>query len=196
MDGDDNAWSEFGCPQPDDDTLQNMAREHEEGIRQDAEKIGMFCLSSRADDILMWSHYASSHRGACLGFRTTGDSLLWDAQRVEYSEHYPLVDYFHMTPEQRVRKMLLTKAEHWSHEQEWRVFRTGPPPGPAYYPAGMLVQVILGCEMRPTDRNEIVAAVSGSAESPAVYQARRQTSSFRLEFLEGTAGVSEEERCV
>ena len=30
--------------------------------------VGILCLSTKFDDILMWSHYADSHRGVCLAF--------------------------------------------------------------------------------------------------------------------------------
>ncbi|HRI59001.1 MAG TPA: DUF2971 domain-containing protein [Saprospiraceae bacterium] len=33
-----------------------------------AKKTGVFCLSSKNDDILMWAHYADLHKGFCLGF--------------------------------------------------------------------------------------------------------------------------------
>lgn len=30
--------------------------------------VGVFCVSAKPDDILMWAHYADSHRGLCLEF--------------------------------------------------------------------------------------------------------------------------------
>lgn len=182
MDGTEEDWrSEFQCPRPDQGTLSRLLPNLQDGVREDAEKLGMFCLSNRDDDILMWSHYSSNHRGVCLGFRTTGDSILRDAQPVEYSDEYPLIDYFRMTKEQRARKMLLTKAGPWQYEQEWRVLRTEGEPGLEVYPAGMLVRIVLGCEIRPTDRDEIIALASGVTEPPSLYQAERSTSAFALE---------------
>lgn len=31
---------------------------------------GVCCFSARNNEILMWSHYADSHKGFCLGFKT------------------------------------------------------------------------------------------------------------------------------
>jgi hypothetical protein len=104
-----HGFREFRAPRPSDDKIRAMIPELEDGVREDAERLGMFCLSANPNDVLMWSHYASNHRGLCLGFRTTGDSILWDAQSVEYSREYPVVDYFRMTREQRVRAMLLRR---------------------------------------------------------------------------------------
>lgn len=141
IDGDDQAWQrEFGCLRPDQALLTELVQKLEEGVRTDAEQLGIFSLSNRFDDILMWSHYSGSHRGVCFGFRTTGDSILYDARPIEYSDTYPEVNYFAMTAEQRAQKMLLTKASHWAYEEEWRVLRTGPTPGIEVYPPGMLVR--------------------------------------------------------
>jgi len=34
-------------------------------------RIGIFCMTGKRDNILMWSHYADGHRGFCLEFSTT-----------------------------------------------------------------------------------------------------------------------------
>ena len=185
MEGDDAAWQrQFGRLQPDQTRVRRLLPEFEEGVRQNAEKLGMCCLSAKCDDILMWSHYSSSHRGICLGFRTTGNSILFDAQPIDYADLYPVVDYLGMMPDQRVRTMILTKSKHWKYEQEWRVFRAGVEPGVEVYPAGMLAQVILGCQIRPGDRDEIVAVASGLAQPPEIYQAKRSASRFHLELCQ------------
>ena len=52
------------------------------------------CLSAVNDQILMWSHYADSHAGLCLRFKTR--PLAGDipdlAYRVSYSAHRPVVN--------------------------------------------------------------------------------------------------------
>jgi hypothetical protein len=182
LEGDDDVWRrEFGVPRPNDDKLRALVPELEGGVREDAEKFGMFCLSAIPDHPLMWSHYASSHKGACLGFRTTGDSFIWDAQAVEYSDHYPLIDYFRMNREERVRAMLLRKARHWEYEREWRAFRTGPKPGMARLRESMLASVILGCRINAGDRQELLTAVTRFPGEVEVFQARRGSASYSLE---------------
>lgn len=181
MDGNDKDWRrEFDCHRPDAGRLAAVVAELEEGVRSDAERLGVFCLSEKCDDIVMWSHYSACHRGVCFGFRTA-DSMFSDAQQVEYSDDYPQIKYFQMTATERVRKMLLTKASHWSYEREWRALRTGPPPGLEVYPVGSLAIVILGCQIRPSDREEIMALVARTPAAPEVYQARRSNSAFGLD---------------
>ena len=38
--------------------------------------LGIFCLSERSDDILMWSHYSNGHRGVCLQFNLLNSELI------------------------------------------------------------------------------------------------------------------------
>ncbi len=45
---------------------------------------GVYCLSEKRDDILMWSHYADAHYGLCLEFNARPGSLFWEAYKVSY----------------------------------------------------------------------------------------------------------------
>lgn len=54
---------------------------HEEAVRN---AMGVYSLSERLDSPLMWSHYADSHHGVCIGFDPDFDPFSL-AQKVEYS---------------------------------------------------------------------------------------------------------------
>ncbi|MCC4767482.1 DUF2971 domain-containing protein [Methanosarcina sp. DH1] len=47
------------------------------------------CFSTRNDSILMWSHYADSHRGVCLCFKTK-KSLVFDSRSGKLNDMYRL----------------------------------------------------------------------------------------------------------
>src|SRR5262245_45179859 len=55
MDGDDAVWlREFGCHRPEQRVIEaTIADLENSGIREEADKIGMCCLSSAPDDLLM-----------------------------------------------------------------------------------------------------------------------------------------------
>lgn len=102
----------------------------------------IFCMSELADDMLMWAHYAESHRGVVLGLRCREDATmdLCAAQPVRYTTAFPrpesdpmpwLVRYFDgnmlgdHSGEGRARDIaaaLLLKHEQWRSEREWRCF--------------------------------------------------------------------------
>ena len=44
-----------------------------DSLQKEVDACGILSLCAKNDDILMWSHYASSHRGICLEFKA-GDN--------------------------------------------------------------------------------------------------------------------------
>ena len=75
-----------------------------------ASNIGLYCLSSKPNDILMWSHYGSGPSGFCLKFEATANTPFFgNAQKVRYSENYPNVDYFNTPIDEQIDFVFLTK---------------------------------------------------------------------------------------
>lgn len=140
------------CPIPGDsaqniiNSLENKIREkHKQYIEKNQKQIGISCFSERYDSILMWSHYAESHSGICLGY----SSECFTTRKVG-AEH-PMIDALHPINYQndlsfcieQHRKyfddelipdgdeeanlpflIALTKAKEWEYEKEWRlIFR-------------------------------------------------------------------------
>jgi len=61
---------------------------------EDIAKFGVFSMSQKKDNILMWSHYADQHHGFCIEFVRSPDNLLGDIERtrpVDYHRDYPEV---------------------------------------------------------------------------------------------------------
>jgi len=73
---------------------------------------GVICFTKVPDDILMWSHYADSHRGICLGFcgrdkaQDLNDVGLYP---VVYTEEYPELDFSEIWSKDGLAKILWTK---------------------------------------------------------------------------------------
>lgn len=86
-----------------------------------ANGVGIYCLSEDRLNILMWTHYANSHKGYCLEFAPTRDSRLTNAARVHYASGYPTIGFFTEGPSAHLDKALLTKHREWGYEREWRV---------------------------------------------------------------------------
>jgi hypothetical protein len=92
------------------------------------ESVGILCLvDNRHDDLLMWAHYADSHKGCVLEFDSTHEwfrskhgnnphPFLGVLQTVEYKPSRPQVSLLALD-----RNHLLTKAECWSYEREMRM---------------------------------------------------------------------------
>jgi hypothetical protein len=82
------------------------------------DRLGVLSLSASPVVSLMWSHYASSHRGFCLRFAPKPP--FGEAHEVRYLDACPCPDPFHSTDWEQIEAHVLTKAASWSYEQEWR----------------------------------------------------------------------------
>jgi Protein of unknown function (DUF2971) len=86
-------------------------------------RIGLLCFSRNWDNLLLWSHYAASHTGLCLGFDAPdgppGDGYDLD---VHYQPSLLQVSAPSDVNQDLIIRMFRTKHECWSHEQEVRLF--------------------------------------------------------------------------
>lgn len=81
-------------------------------------KMGMVCFSSSYQSPLMWGHYADKHAGICLGFDVLDDWFF----EVKYIKDLLKFDRSFKLNEEDARKLLSSKHEAWSYENECRVF--------------------------------------------------------------------------
>jgi len=84
---------------------------------------GLLCFSKNWHNPVLWSHYASKHRGMCLGFEIADDIL--GHIRYSDSEHrleiqYQDGDLNKGLEEEFAKDLLFTKYEHWRYEEETR----------------------------------------------------------------------------
>ncbi len=133
-------------------TLLEKARQNVQNLVDD---FGVLSLSAVPDSILMWSHYALSHTGLCLGFNTEG--YFDEALPVKYQLTYPSIEPIQSVKETQsytmAKAFLFTKSSCWAYEREWRLLKLDGD-GPRTFPPRQLSKVILGCRMEPenTDR--------------------------------------------
>lgn len=142
-------------------------------LREQLAEVGIFSLSEVADHPLMWAHYAEQHRGLCIGFEVTDESVLADSERflrVTYSDSIPKMgDGFlqQLTfsldedgrprsgtqiafSDQAMRAAVSTKSSDWAYEREWRYVE--PCSGLRPWP-GPLVELTFGFKC-PQDRRD------------------------------------------
>jgi hypothetical protein len=142
--------------------------------------LGVYCLSERYDDILMWSHYARAHRGICLVF--AGEIFPEGVvRRVAYpsNNEYPKADIFTSSNDERRDAILLTKAKHWEYEREWRVIDSGGPGFHAINP-NWLVEIIFGCETPGPQVAEIKRIARMRSPSPILSLSKKKHREFAL----------------
>jgi hypothetical protein len=148
--------------------------------QRDINGLGVFCLSTCNDDILMWSYYANRHTGVCLGFAHQV-GLLGAAYPVEYASEFPEVDYLSDGDMRKLKANILTKASAWSHEREWRVIDRVRGPGVRQFSPEVLVAVIFGARMSQEDRKEIISWIEARRNKPQLYEACLKDRVYGLE---------------
>ncbi len=125
---------------------ESVLKEYSAKIRN---LVGVFCLTSKNDNILMWSHYSSKHQGFCLQFKYVESPFFQNSieipQKVEYSTQYPVINLLKSFEHEEMKKMFLVKAPDWTYEDEFRVVEQDS--GVKKFFDHLLTGVIFGCKM-------------------------------------------------
>lgn len=168
---------------------------------------GMYSMSEDPSNILMWPHYADSHRGICLEFRTDAWPFNFNLWPVVYSNEYPLVGSVVNNVEDTMRSFLLTKAANWSYEKEWRVLMRRFNPiadekiiahepdemkrlwrlqfGPGHYKFSKdnLTAVIFGIRTTDVDKQKVLSWIHAGDMTPRLLQATLNRTRFQIDII-------------
>jgi hypothetical protein len=168
---------------PTEEFRQLVERAGDEGFAQFAQdnytKRGISCFSESPTDTLLSSHYGGGHRGFCLEFDTSSQWLA-PIHQVRYARDLPEINLVDILCGDHTRTLstLLTKAECWSYEREWRAIHSRP--DQLYgYGVEALTGVYLGAALEPPEKDLIGHILHGSPTN--LYEVDRSASSFRLE---------------
>ena len=173
-------WTEAKLSEGEHSDPMKMKQAMDEAIENRLRRIGVYCLSAKNDDILMWSHYANSHRGFCLEFEDDSPTpFLNRANKVTYQKELPIFNFF---DENWHHKFLTTKSERWSYEEEWRIIEVSGP-GICQLPEGVLSGVIFGCKMPDEHINKAISWVSRRPKSFRLYGAHVKSDLFGLDIV-------------
>lgn len=162
----------------------DLERQLVEGTDEIISAIGICSLTEVPDDILMWSHYADSHKGFCIKLLDDEDDrFIARAQPVSYTKEYPIVNPVKDDDYLRMEKTLLRKAKHWEYEKEWRIIDHEKGPGIRKFPPHLLVGVIFGCRMSDAHKALLRGWYSNRQTDVSFYQAQEASRTYSLEII-------------
>lgn len=93
-----------------------------DAIEEQMKNTGILCLTPHNDNILMWAHYANSHKGACIEYDLMADTAAFCfPKKVEYSDDY--IKFNYLKEQERVTECIFHKSKAWSYEDEYRIVR-------------------------------------------------------------------------
>ena len=140
---------------------------------------GILCFSKNWKNPVQWSHYTDRHKGLCLGFDVPDHRLA----KVDYvKERLSLNGEIN---EELMLKFLTTKFEHWSYEEEYRLFvelKKKDIDGNYYADFSnelQLKQVIIGAHSGIT-RKQIDIALDNYVEELEIFKARAGFRKFEV----------------
>lgn len=147
-----------------------------------AQRKGIACFLSNCDNLLMWAHYADSHKGVCLKFNILEDTEFFSpAKKVSYANDYPVYNYLE-DKNDFVNQMFFTKSNEWSYEGEVRVLKNKK--DNYKFNEKCLKEVIFGCNTSEGDKKTLTKIVKQYYPETILKQAVKSNTMFKLEFVD------------
>lgn len=140
-------------------------------------KKGVLSLSSKNDNILMWSHYTYNHKGVCFGFEFTEDQFM-HPKKVKYQTHYDDIWGWLHTDDEIVDRILYSKSVDWEYEDEYRIVIDGI--RAETFSPDSLKEIVFGSMMSPEDKLEIISECKKFGLNPIFKQATLDVKLFKI----------------
>lgn len=147
------------------------------------------CFTTRRNNLLLWSHYADSHKGFCIEYDASTMPLAY-AYKVRYKNKYPEVLYPRPN-DARAFIPALVKSKIWKYENEFRIIlvpEAGNQPendGISLLLKGNEIKnIYLGSNIEEKEKEVILNLVRSSKFNPGIWSTNLSTSSFSLEFTQ------------
>ena len=157
--------------------------------------LAVLSLAGDYRSTLLWSHYADSFRGYCVGIdvnrlerllvdRHKRSGVLFFSDWIQYKSAFPEIvpalDQRHRLDQ--ILSLVTIKSDSWRYEEEFRFVFKRPGDYSVQLPPQCITDVILGPQMPPKHCEEISSIVNSRYPHAKVLQARRKPLSFELEF--------------
>lgn len=140
--------------------------------------MGYYCMTTKPNNLLMWAHYADSHRGVCLKFDILKDleSFLVPVP-VDYNPQY--INFDLLTGE--LLSVIRRKSPDWKYEDEYRIIKTDFQ-GLWNFNPDCLVEIIFGCRTSKKDKESIMNLASSCGYTNIRFSvAKEKRNSYGLE---------------
>lgn len=146
---------------------------------------GVFSLTKTNSNYLLWSYYANSHKGFCVGLDSKKLAVQLECSfiEVEYETSPPFIGLFDdaMTV---FKKLLSTKANFWEHEEEIRLRKGNSVKERFHVTNDCIREVIFGCKMPQETRFEIAKVISEKNKNIKLFEAKVNDEEFSLDIIE------------
>jgi hypothetical protein len=150
---------------------------------QVANGLGVVCFSENNANLLMWSHYADSHKGICLIYESEERPILkwkkYNYYKIKYRQNRE-IDVLKVGFENAFFSLLTTKSPDWEYEKEHRLI-TIKGPGPQKSRMASIKGIILGARIKENSIDILSAFFDALKE---LNQKRANSPSFKYYYAE------------
>ncbi|WP_420418281.1 DUF2971 domain-containing protein [Pacificispira sp.] len=184
--------------------LEKDTEEFIEIMMQRLENSGIFCSSTETKDLLMWSHYADSHKGFLLEITPSleEDSALLASKPVSYSEFRPTI---YSTPEEFIslslmipreeavqivmNRLVYTKGLSWAYEKEYRLWIPDYVPKESAFSTisireNEISKIIIGCRCDLENNIETLRMAKEQHSKVRIFKSHVSTYDYDLTYEE------------
>jgi hypothetical protein len=153
-------------------------------MRKDSlSKIGVSCFSKNNSNLLMWSHYADSHRGMCLEFDSKAQPFSKSFE-VLYKSKIPKINMDSLLNEELdsefIINLLSFKSIDWKHEEELRIFHQES--NKCYvYPSNSLKAIYFGLRADQSDIEIVCSIIKSQNPDVQFYRMEKKELTFGIE---------------
>lgn len=149
-------------------------------------RIGICSLTTKPDNLLMWSHYSSGHTGICIKYSTV--KLIEPGVApviVEYTNDYPTFNYIREWEDKLklASESFQKKSPDWAYEEEHRLV-TLDRIGKIGLKRQAMLEVILGARISKENTERIEHSLSNNIyQKPIIRKAKLMDTTFGIEIV-------------
>ena len=192
---------EDNLPIPLNDIIGNASKsvvsEMNQDLKSSLKQTGVISFTSDKKNILLWSHYANSHKGFAVGFDTKKLSKVISELKLEsfvksinYSDTYPKIEFeFNLfkNPDNMLKfkaiiQSLTTKSKQWSYEEEVRILTFAKNRIKINFPNDCIKEINLGFKMDEKATNEIIKIRNLRFPNATVYKCKKSADNYEISF--------------
>jgi hypothetical protein len=146
-------------------------------------EFGIFSVSTIPNNLLMWSHYANSHKGICIGFNA---KKLYDICNfsmlgpVTYFDKYPNMSLLRDN-EDLLYNQLYNKSLDWYYEKEFRYIKINGANTKVQFTSDIIEEIYIGCLTSPADLILIKQLRKEKFPDVRLYECKKSRNGYHLE---------------
>lgn len=157
--------------------------QRDETTKQIDSLFGVFSLTSEKNNFLMWSHYADSHKGICIGFNSEilFNTVAGTLGPVTYKMEFPVKDFYTEDVFTEHNRLIATKGEYWEYEKEYRLTKMNAAKSKFNIPLEGIEEVIFGIWVSNQLKLELLEIIKKNIPNCKVFETKLSKKRFELD---------------